>query len=342
MLRQFLSICGFSAMRNIAVLLVLSLSLFGCAGIATKQAEPVVTDNAEAFAGKNRVILGDFRVSFVTFDKSSAKAESPMFSSERGYARSTLRAKLTGVPDSVMQQLTDAAYKDFEAKLKASGYTVVDRRVLAENADWQKMDKENSPVKTTSSFKAWTGGSQESATFAPSGMALVERRTGTGGIMPHYAYAAAEKLGIPILSVNYLVHFVYFGSETDYQSNVAYDYKGAEYSAEVSAGQGIQVVPGSGIEFMSGSASTFSNPNGKVTVGAPVLVPGPFGRSEDATSGMQKAANAFSSVLGMVSGGSSSAKEINIKADPDVYAANAKKALLGANERLVSALAAAK
>jgi hypothetical protein len=327
-------------MKNIAVLLVLSLSLFGCAGIATKQAEPVVTDNAEAFSGKGRVILGDFRVSFVTFDKSSAKAESPMFSSERGYAKSTLRAKLTGVPDSVMQQLTDAAYRDFEAKLKASGYTLVDGRALADSADWQKMDKETSPVKTTSSFKAWTGGSRETATFAPSGMTLVER--GANGIMPYHAYVAADKLGTPILSVNYLVHFVYFGSETDYQSNVAYDYKGAEYSAEVSAGQGIQVVPGSGIEFMSGAAGTFNNPNGRVTVGAPVLVPGPFGRSEDATSGMQKAANAFSSVLGMVSGSASSAKEINIKADPDVYAANAKKALLSANERLVSALAAAK
>lgn len=317
------------------------LFLVACAGVATKkEAEPVLLDNPAVFAGKNEVILGDFRVTFVTFDKASAVAESPMFSSDRGYARTSLRARLVDVPESVMQSLTDKVYGDFIASLSAKGYRLADASVLAGNTEWQKMKTLPSPQIAASSFKAITGGSQESATFAPTGRSLIDLNVAKA--MPYHAYFAAEQIGTPILSVHYTVHFVYFGSETDYTSNAAYDYKGAEYSAEVTAGQGIQVMPGSGVEWMMGAAGTFNNPNGKVTLGAPVLIPGPFGISKDATSGMQKAANVFSSALGMVSGGSSSAKDIEIKADPTRYAANVEKALLETNQRLLSSLAGAR
>ncbi len=328
-------------MKKIIPLVLLSTFLFGCAGVgAKKQADPVLLSNAEVIAGKRQLLLGDFRVSFITFDKSSAKAESSMFSSDSGYARSTLRAKLAGVPDSVMQELTDAAYQDFVSKLKANGYSLADGSVLAANGEWQKLDMEASPKKITSSFKAITGGNQESSTFAPSGKSLI--KMSIAKMLPYQVYSAANEVGMPILNVNYTVHFVYFGRETDYKANAYTDFKGAEYSAEVSAGQGIQVVPGSGLDLIMGVTSTFNDPNAKLSIGAPVVVPGPFGRSNDATSGFQKAANTFSAVMGMVSGGASSAKDIDITADPDVYAANAKKALLEANQRLTSALAAAK
>ena len=160
--------------------------------------------------------------------------------------------------------------------------------------------------------------------------------------MPYNVYAAAKEIGMPIVNVNYTVHFVYFGSETDYKSNAHTDIKGAEYSAEVSMGQGIQVISGSNVEFARGLTSTFSHPNAKISIGAPVVVAGPYGSNEDATSGSQKAANVFSSVVGFFSGGSQSAKEINITADPQIYATNAKKALMGANQRITNALAAAK
>ena len=328
-------------MKKILSLVILSMFLFGCAAAGSKkQVDPVLLTNANVIAGKQQVLLGDFRVSFITFDKSSAKSTSPMFSSDSGYAQSTLRAKLMGVSDDVMQALTDAAYQDFVTKLKASGYTLADGSALAANAEWQKLDTEASPKKITSSFKSLTGGNQESSTFAPSGKSLI--KLNIAKVMPYQVYSAANELGTPILNVNYTVHFVYFGSETDYKANAYNDSKGAEYSAEVAAGQGIQVVPGSGVDLIMGVTSTFNDPNAKLSIGAPVVVPGAFGSNEDATSGFQKAANTFSMVMGMVSGGSSSAKDINITADPAIYAANAKKALLEANQRLTSALAAAK
>ncbi|WP_269844895.1 hypothetical protein [Zhongshania marina] len=36
-----------------------------------------------------------------------------------------------------------------------------------------------------------------------------------GGSIPYEAYDAAKQLQPPILNVNYIVHFVYFGSETE-------------------------------------------------------------------------------------------------------------------------------
>lgn len=163
-----------------------------------------------------------------------------------------------------------------------------------------------------------------------------------GGSIPYEAYDAAKQLQPPILNVNYIVHFVYFGSETEYRSNAYSDIKGAEYSAEVSAGQGIQVKSGSGIDWLRGITSTFNDPNAKVYIQAPVVIPGAYGNTEDSTSELQKTANVFSSVLGAVSGGSYSTKDINITADPNRYKAKASAALTEANKRLVGALAAAK
>lgn len=323
-----------------AVILALMTACAGVGGGSTKAVAPIAVTNAETIAGQNTVLLGDFRVTFITFDKTSATAKSGMFSSDSGYATSSMRATLTGVPDEVMQSITDAAYQDFKAGLAKNGYTIGDESALRGNATWQKLKYEGSPIKTKSSFKIVTGGSREDTTFAPSGRSLMSKAIG-GGI-PYQAYDAAGQLQVPIINVNYVVHFVYFGSETDYKSNAYSNIKGAEYSAEVSAGQGIQVTPGSGIDWMRGVTSTFSHPNATVYIQAPVVIPGAYGSSEDSTSGLQKAANVFSSVLGAVSGGSSSSKDINITANPEAYKANANAALLEANKRVLNALAAAR
>lgn len=331
-------------MKKIILSAVMLALITACAGIggggSAKVVEPTAITNAKNFAGQNTVLIGEFSVTFVTFDKTSATAKSSMFSSDTGYASSAIRAKLAGVPDEVMQNITDAAYQDFTAGLRANGYTIGDESALTGNPTWQKIKYDDSPRKTTSSFKMVTGGSREDATFAPTGKKLISKNI--GGMLPYQVYDAAGQLQLPIINANYVVHFVYFGSETEYRSNAYSDIKGAEYSAEVSVGQGIQVVPGSGINWMRGVTSTFNDPNGQLLIQAPVVIPGAYGKSEDSTSGLQKAANVFSSVLGAVSGGSSSAKDINITANPNEYKAKASAALTEANKRLLGALAAAR
>jgi len=329
-------------MKKIIFSAVILTLISACAGVggSAKQVDPIAVTNTANFAGQSTVLIGEFSVTFVTFDKTSATAKSSMFSSDTGYASSAIRAKLEGVPDDVMQSITDAAYQDFTAQLRANGYTIGDESALKGNATWQKMKYDDSPRKTTSSFKIVTGGSREDATFAPTGKKLLSKNI--GGVIPYQAYDAANQLQLPVINANYVVHFVYFGSETEYRSNAYSDIKGAEYSAEVSVGQGIQVVPGSGINWMRGVTSTFSDPNGQILIQAPVVIPGAYGNSEDSTSGMQKAANVFSSVLGAVSGGSSSSKDINITANPNEYKAKANAALTEANKRVLGALAAAR
>ncbi|CAA0113302.1 hypothetical protein [Zhongshania aliphaticivorans] len=329
-------------MKKIIFSAVILTLISACAGIggATKQVDPIAIENADTFTGQNKVLLGDFRVTFITFDKTSATAKSSMFSSDTGYATSSMRAKLVGVPDDVMQSITDAAYQDFIAGLTANGYTIADQSTLSNNAAWQSLKYEDSPKKTTSSLKIITGGSREDTTFAPSGRSLIKKDISDS--LPYAAYDAANQVQLPIINVEYAVHFVYFGSETDYKSNAYSDIKGAEYSAEVSAGQGLQVIPGSGINWMRGITSTFNHPNGKILIQAPVVIPGAYGKSEDSTSGLQKAANVFSSVLGAVSGGSSSAKDINITANPSEYKVKASAALTEANKRVLGALSAAR
>ncbi|MBQ0761138.1 hypothetical protein [uncultured Zhongshania sp.] len=329
-------------MKKILFSAVILTLISACAGIggSPKAVEPIALTNAAVFAGQNKVLIGDFRVTFITFDKTSATAKSGMFSSDTGYASSSMKATLTGVPDDAMQAVTDAAYQDFIAGLKSNGYTIADESALTGNTTWQKIKQEASPIKNTSSFKMITGGSREDATFAPSGRTLMGRAIGGG--TPYEAYDVANQLSTPILNVNYTVHFVYFGSETDYKSNSYSNIKGAEYSAEVSVGQGVHVTPGSGIDFMRGVNSTFSHPNGAVHIKAPVVIPGGYGTSEDSTSGMQKAANVFSSVLGAVSGGTSSTKEISVVANPGEYKVKASAALTEANKRVLGALAAAR
>ncbi len=328
-------------MKKILLAASAACLLAGCAtGGGQKAAEPVAVVEPKNFAGQNTLYVGDFRVTFVTFDKSSAKAESPMFSSDRGYARSTLRATLNGVSDEMMQAITDEAYRDFVSRLAQNGYTLGPDSTLQQNRQWSKINFEDSPLKNTSSFKLVTGGNREDASFAPTGRQLVEMNR--GGTMPYNAYYAAKEMDDPIINVNYVVHFVYFGSETDYQSNDFYDYKGAEYSAEVSAGQGIQVVPGSGIELMRGVDGTFSKPNGRITINAPVVITGPFGKMADSTSGFQKAANTFSSIMGMGSGKASSAKDITVNATPAIYRERALAVLKEANTRLLGAMVAAR
>ncbi|MBQ0796583.1 hypothetical protein [Zhongshania sp.] len=268
-------------MKKIIFSAVILTLISACAGVggSAKQVDPIAVTNTANFAGQNTVLIGEFSVTFVTFDKTSATAKSSMFSSDTGYASSAIRAKLEGVPDDVMQSITDAAYQDFTAQLRANGYTIGDESALKGNATWQKMKYDDSPRKTTSSFKIVTGGSREDATFAPTGKKLLSKNI--GGVIPYQAYDAANQLQLPVINANYVVHFVYFGSETEYRSNAYSDIKGAEYSAEVSVGQGIQVVPGSGINWMRGVTSTFSDPNGQILIQAPVVIPGAYGNSED-------------------------------------------------------------
>lgn len=338
-----------NTIKQAATLLLGAILLVGCAsnnsngagGDTAKKAPDngVSVDGAKNFAGKTDVVIGNFSVTFVTFDKSSAMATDPrLIGGSNGYAKSTLRARLTGVDDSVFQTITDNIYADFKSKLAAAGYNLVDPSRLTNGKGYNKVKFEASPVRHTSSFKSITGGTREDVVFAPTGRELIESM-GNINMLPYVIYDIALKEKISVLNVNYTIHFAGFSGNTDFAAGY---FGGSDhYNAKVNMGQNVQAEAAStGIGVANGLESTFNHPNSVLRLTRNLATAEAFGTVVDATSTAQKLGNAVSGLLGAFSGGSASAKEVNIQADPAKYQTLASKTLLDVNSRFVQSMVA--
>lgn len=333
---------------HVCALALASIAMISQAHADTPQPK-VDVKKLKSLEDNKEVFIGDFRVTFIMKDSVSATAKDPNFmrgGDATDYAKSNLEASLTGVPEPVMQSITDDAYTHFMARLKAQGYAVLDNAQLNEIKDWGKLKRTDSPSKAAGNNAPGLGGllkksakESDQLTFSPSGMPLIEKSA--GNVMPYKYGAVAEKIGKPIIRADYRVHFAYFGKDTDYQIDyAAVDITGSAketLTASTSVGQGIQVIPGSEIHVTVDGGGTFTK-SGYATLRDPLVVSGDYGKNLDTTSGANKAANAFSSAVGLLSGGSSKTVEISIEAVPEFYAAGATKALELANEALISTL----
>lgn len=323
-----------------------ALLLGGCAtGGGPKEASDshsvkLDTHKLDVMEGKQQVYIGNVGVTFITEDRSSSKASSPMIrhTSAGEYAKATLKASLTGVPGATMQAITDDIYADLKAKLEAQGYTVLSYSQLQQQKGWSKLKPLDMPYKPSSMPFSTQA---ESITYAPSGMELMTSRTSSN----HFKIGdIAKDMGIPVLLASYTVHFAYFGED----ANVYHNYYGGptgqgttELKASVSLGQGIQVTAGSGLTFLNEGAGTFAK-NGHIHLKDAIIVKGAYGENEDVTSTGMKAANALSSALGFFSGSSSKTTEIAVKANPEFYKEGVMIAASATNDRIVSELATAK
>jgi hypothetical protein len=319
--------------------------LAGCAAIGSNKESgekriQLTAKNLENIAGKKEIYIGQFSVTFVTQDKASATSESALFSSDSGYATSILKSELKGVPPQTMQSITDRAYADLRAKLSAQGFTVREQRELTARGDWKKIKTLSTPYSPSAVGGFLKGDSGKSLTLAPTGLNLFyylvpQQQDPTSVSSVPYALAEfAGSLGSPVVVANYRIHFANLSGETD--RTMDYNTDNTTYSAEMTLGQAITVMPGSGIGFIQGLTSTFSNPNSYVTLKTPVIIGGAYGQNEDTTSGAQKAANLFSSALGVISGGATNATSITVTADPALYEQGVFAAIDLANEKIVA------
>jgi len=325
--------------------IALALAVGGCASMGGDQTEEktikVVTDNLEKMDGKKEVYLGQFSVTFVTKDKASATSESSMFSKDRAYAQAVLKSELKGVPEETMQAITEEVYSDFLAKLTAQGYTVRNYSELTSNKDWKDIDVLETPYQPSAVGSFLKRDKGKTLTFTPEGMDLLYYKAypAVPGVTPPYDLAKlAGELDYPVLVADYRIHFANLSGQTD--RTMDYNTGERTYSAEVSFGQAITVQPNSGIAFIKGVSSTFSQKTGYAQLETPVIIGGAFGENEDTTSGAQKAANAFSGLLGMVSGGSTDTTEITVNADPSIYARGVSQAVDLANDEVIKAFVA--
>jgi len=305
------------------------LNLIPGGGAPSKPADTLQVSNPSAFIGKSELALGSFKVTFVTFDKSSSTATASMASPDSGFAKMTLRARLAGVDDAVFQRLTDFAYQDFIEQLETNGFKVVDRSRLESAPSYEKLGVVSSPVKVVSTMTAITGGSRESATFSPSGLPLYHKREfgAAPRAVPFGIHAVADEAGVPVINAHYIVHFAYFQGSATSTSDLKI--------AKVTLGQTVRIEHGSQAELAVGHGGTFSNPNSNIIMTWGEASDMPYGTTSDATSDAQVAANTFSSVVGVFSGGSMSAREYLIQADPAKYSEAAKDVIGRANKLFV-------
>lgn len=302
-------------------------------GAPSKPDDTLRVSNPSAFQGKSELAIGSFKVTFVTFDKSSSTATAPMFSPDSGFAKMTLRAKLSGVDDVTFQQLTDFAYEDFKAQLKSQGYTIVDRARIESAPSYANLGTVPNPHKVVSGMKMVTGGSRESATFAPTGLPLYHKgEFGTDPRpVPFGIHGVAQEAGIPVINAHYVVHFAFFTGSASTTRDVK--------MAKVTLGQTVRMEHGSQLELAVGHGGTFNNPNSNIIMTWGEASDQPYGTTSDATSDAQTAANAFSGVMGVFSGGSMSAREYLIEAEPEKYASAAKDVISRSTELFTDRMA---
>lgn len=118
-----------------------------------------------AFAKTNRVAVAGFRVVFVTHNEARAISRASYLPGgvETGTAKAKMEVDLQGVDDATLQAITDKAYADFLAQLKAAGRELVPSDQM--QAAWANF-------KATAAPQAVSQGLLKGKAFAPTGMPL--------------------------------------------------------------------------------------------------------------------------------------------------------------------------
>jgi hypothetical protein len=336
-----------------AIYLVLASAVFigGCAagggsitpekqaGIFGQENDKVSVTTAAAFNGKKDIVIGSFKVGFIEYKRASETAGGGMFSTSAA-ATARVKANLKGVPESTMQAITDAAYKDFVEQLEANGYTVLDRSVLTATDAYKKATSATSPAQYDDITLALKS---DVVYFAPTGQELffmVGEKSSTFGNLssgigfsnPGMAFqVVADTDKLAIVTANYVVNFVntegYGGSHRSLSS--------------VSLDPGLSVVPGSSVGLIGGYDGTFSKNIGSISLGQPVYTMEEFATIEETTSAAESAAGVFSMVVGGLSGTSSTnSGTFAVTANPETYASLTESLLKDVNTQLVTAMAA--
>ncbi|MDX1949782.1 MAG: hypothetical protein SFT90_04710 [Rickettsiales bacterium] len=290
-----------------------------------------------AFEGTEEVVVASFKVGFVEKKTDSSQARGGLMGGGFG-GKSSAKMDLTGVNDSIRQEIAEQAYKDFVAQLKAKGFKVSPSSEILKDKDFSEtktydtpyVDNQGGLISTTNVTKY----------FQPKELGKIRFFLGdniniTGGFgfgnPTIVASNIAEKTKKKILSVTYIVDF----SNAEGDSGVSY--------STLQVGQGITVTPGSKLNLIGGNGSPFSPANGNITVGQPVYSTKEFGEvistSSDAYKATETALNLASALMG---GGTNQTRSFTVKANPSKYKAVSLEVLKDANSGIVGKMASIK
>ena len=234
---------------------------------------PTWTEHADSFKGASQVVLGQFTVVFLT---KSVSYSGGGFLSTANTAKAI--GQLSGVGPEAFQQVTDAVFEDFKAKLARAGITLADPAAYYASKYYQKVRNEDQghsvtvPLDDKQSVdgQAWW----PSALSHRDNMALTMRfmdANMTNVYTAQYDYARTAK--VPVLNVVYVVDFA-----EPAKSSGGGVFQKLDVKAELA------ISPrGSQVQIMDTTGKV-----GKLVLNKPIVEGGPFAEIKDITSGVQK------------------------------------------------------
>lgn len=322
---------------------VMIMALSAPLPLAAKEAVQLKVEDKGALRGAQQVAVAAFNVGFIFQSVDSTAASGGLMGAFGGTTKA--KSELVGVTPAMMQQITDAAYTDFVARLTAAGFSVAAPSAVFDSADFAKVKVMTSPVDINIALEKKSTGKavyykptalprqvMVGGDFVGSGMSSIGLNMSAGQnayLLTNYAKAA----GTPVIDVVYLIDF------SQQTRPGAFSFGGIKVNANLS------VTPGF-------SRTTVIGANGKtntLTFGQPVSVDGDFIEMADGSSGFDKTAQAVGNFAGGVAAafglggfGLGKTRKFTFTAKPGNYETGAAKAASLANEKVVAALAGEK
>jgi hypothetical protein len=308
--------------------------------------DEVKVDGESALEGVQSVVIGSFKVGFVESAKQTNQASGTFMSSARG-GKARGNVTLEGISEKTKQDITNAAYADFVAKLQSQGYNVVNRSVLTSSSEYASMSTKQFPFLADSSgFLSDYGktvfyqpsalgssgvffmGDFPQSSSGTSAAAFIPGLTGIAGAMSAQGdmkvASFAEKNNLAVLSATYVLDFAAAGGHAGVST------------ASIVIGQNLAVTQAS-VKVMSGGSSTFKNGLAHIYLGQPIQSGQQFGEVVNDTSGadvaLQETMNVASVLMGQ---GTNRSRNYIIKAEPAKYMKQSLDVLTKTNTALVS------
>ncbi len=328
-------------MRVAAGGVALALAIIPAGPVLAKEQPALKVQDKGALKGATQVAVVAFNVGFIFESVDATAATGGLLGAFGGTTKA--KSALVGVTPEMMQQIADAAYADFTARLNASGLAVADPAATFADPALAKAKGANTPAEINIALEKGSKGKASyykpsalpvqlmlPGDFVGSGMSSMGMNISAGQNAFHLGnYAKAA--GIPVVDVTYLIDF------SDQKRPGAFSFSGLKVNANLS------VTP-------TYSRTTVIGANGKtntLTINQAVAVEGDFIEMNDASSGFDKTSQAAANVAGGVAAamglgglGFGKTRKFEFIAKPGNYEEGAAKAASLANERIVAALAA--
>ncbi len=313
-----------------------ALALMAVPAGAAKQKDPVKVTTGSAIKGTQKVVIGQFTVGFVMERKDSAKAGGGLLGNGMG-GRSTTRSTLSGVGPAEMQQVADAAYADFVAKLQAAGFEVVDRAPLAAHPKIASAKAQTAPHEATTV----TGRDDKAKVMFVSASATAPLRMMMGDTVAtgFGAFGAMGGMGVQMAQTEFakangvsVVNAIYYVDFADSD----------EYGGWFRSSSAVKV-KGSLAMLPDQTKITVVGPkykNGILALANPVAVGGDFFTAANTTSTGSKVSQGLANAIGILGGvGTNSSKRYTFTAQPATFVPGAIEAARDANEAFIGKLA---